>query len=347
MTRWRWTRYSVAMALLAGCSNPAGVALISGCTSSQSARVDFRTTASLEGVTTVDVETRNGAIEIRTDPAVPEADIRGTKSAGGITKEEAETNAAEIEIVARTDPARPEVLQIKAVFPGVTNRNQGVSFAITLPPTLKVDLKTANGGIITSGRTEQVLAEASNGPVRLSKVQGNVTAKTTNGPISAEEIEGNLELTSSNGGITLENVRTPLLHARTSNGRIRGSNVEARGPVTLESSNGPIEAELAQLPEQPAVRLHTSNAPINLGLPATVKATLTAGTSNARVHASLGEAKTSDVQSEARSFRATLNGGGGRIEVESSNGPINVKTVPASRPARASLSSRIWKRILG
>lgn len=347
MRRVHWVRYSVIVALLAGCSNHAGVVLISGCDNTQTARIDFHTTAGLDGIASVAVETRNGQIEIKSDPAVSEADVRGTKIAGGKTKEEAEANAAEIQIVAKRDESRPDLLRIAAVFPLANNRQQGASFVLTLPPSLKLDLKTSNGSIAATGSQAGLQANTSNGAVRLTEVSGDTTAQTSNGAITARGVSGNARLTTSNGGIELESLRAGELYAQTSNGRIRAQDIEVAGAVTFRSSNGSIDASLAKLAETPEVTVESSNASVHLEVPDNVKAVLSAHTSNAGVHTELGSAKTGDISADSRHFRAAINGGGGKIDVHSSNGSVTIKAVPATRPAQTSLGSRVWKRLIG
>ena len=55
-------------------------------------------------------------------------------------------------------------------------------------------------------------------------------------------------------------------------------------------------------------------------------------TSNGQIHGNLKNVTVKDFESSRDSQRATLNAGGGSVEIESSNGSLTLQTSPATRP---------------
>lgn len=182
-------------------------------------------------------------------------------------------------------------------------------------------------------------ARTSNGPVVLESLEGSGRATTSNGRIQGWDLTGEWTLRTSNGAVELDRVNGAMA-ARTSNARIRVSGL--RGRADVETSNGQIDAEVGE-PQEGAplvlrssngsislkmnrwarnpVRIQTSNASITLALPEGVSADLRASTTNGRV--------TSDYEVSARDFgknrlEGRLGGGGERIELTTSNGPVRI-----------------------
>jgi DUF4097 and DUF4098 domain-containing protein YvlB len=182
-------------------------------------------------------------------------------------------------------------------------------------------------------------ARTSNGQIVLESLEGSGKATTSNGKIQAWDLNGEWALRTSNGGVELDRA-SGAVTARTSNGRVRVSGL--RGRADVETSNGQIDAEIAEPAEgaplvfrssngsisvklnrwaRNPLRIQTSNASITLALPEGVSADVRAATSNGRV--------TSDYEVTARDFgknrlEGRLGGGGERIELTTSNGPIRI-----------------------
>ena len=104
------------------------------------------------------------------------------------------------------------------------------------------------------------------------------------------------------------------------------------GAPILRTSNGRIELRLAAVPAEPEIRAISSNGRVRVELPETVKATLRMRTSNGRVHADLTGATVEEVETDRTRFRARLNGGGGSIEIASTNDSVTFRTTRAGGP---------------
>jgi DUF4097 and DUF4098 domain-containing protein YvlB len=185
-----------------------------------------------------------------------------------------------------------------------------------------VHARTSNGGIEAADLHGASRLETCNGGIRLAGADGVVVATTTCGGISLSDVAHDVTAVTSNGGIELERVGRNKVEARTSNARIRA--VDTRGTLRLDSSNGPIELRTRTLPAEPDVHVATSCGSVRVELPASVRAGVHLRTSNARIRTDLAAAGISDLRTDRDSVRSQLNGGGGgRIEVTTSNGTVD------------------------
>jgi hypothetical protein len=326
------------------------------------ARIEFEKTTDFRGLTEAVVETRNGLIDVRSDLNAQDVQVRGIKSADGRNPAEARAHAEQIAIEVRRDPDRPERLCIAARLPAEEKWHCGASFSVVLPASIALQLKTSNGQVAVTGPCRAVHIETNNGRVNVSNVAGDVYARTTNHPadiinvdgnvdvqtsnarikldevhggvygrtshgvITAWNITGDLDLLSCDAAIEMERVGVARIKAVTSNGRIRA--LQTRGNATLETTNGPIEVRAASVPDNPVVRVTSTNGPVRVELPGTLKARLKMRTTNAEVHADLKGVAVKDLESGQDFLSATLNGGGGSVDIESTNAPVTFQALP-------------------
>jgi hypothetical protein len=130
-----------------------------------------------------------------------------------------------------------------------------------------------------------------------------VRSRTTNGEITASALAGRLVATTTNGAITGRNLA---------------------GGIDARAVNGSVAIDLRSLGDDP-VDLRTVNGTMQLTLPATAKANVTANCRNCAVDVStimlelIGEQRKTPTR-----VRGRLNGGGTPIELSTTNGPIRV-----------------------
>lgn len=308
----------VAVGLLAGCGWRGG-----------SSRVEtgFHQKADLQGVSLVVVETQNGRIDVRCNGSGGEADIAGDKYVRASSREVARQRLDQIQIEAQREADKPEVLRIKASIPKFPDGSAGANFQISLPANLALRLRTSNGSVAAAGARGDVDVRTSNGPVEVEAIEGNLEARTSNAQVIARRIAGDVRAVSSNGDIDIEACGRQCVVARTSNARIRA--IDPRGEVTLVSSNGPVELRAPSLASEPQIRIETSNAHVQVEVPRHVRAALDLNTTNARIRADLSGAQVADREDGDDALSAILNGGGGRIDAETSNGPVHFKLIEA------------------
>jgi hypothetical protein len=123
-----------------------------------------------------------------------------------------------------------------------------VDYEITLPPTVRVRLKTVNGPVDVEGLATDLQARSVNGPLDIRDVRGEVRAQTVNGPIHVtfEGVppDGHHEMKTVNGGISIAIPRQAggRLTATTVNGSIdcdRPLDVTIKKKRHLEGRLGP------------------------------------------------------------------------------------------------------------
>jgi hypothetical protein len=76
-----------------------------------------------------------------------------------------------------------------------------VSFTVTVPDNVSVQLHSVNGAVTVRDIGSHVLAETVNGSVTVRNVAGNISAETVNGSITAESRGGRINAETVNGSI--------------------------------------------------------------------------------------------------------------------------------------------------
>jgi len=183
---------------------------------------------------------------------VTEIEVEAEITARAATVEQAETLLEQISIErTETDQGAEIVANIPRGVHG------GVSFNVTVPIEMAMNLETSNGSIEVTGVNGNVRCDTSNGSVRVIDCRGPVDVKTSNGKIGLEgESLANIRARTSNGSVQLAGNLEPGSHEiQTSNGSIQ---VELSGtPVTViaTTSNGSITANGQKLKKGEAITL--------------------------------------------------------------------------------------------
>ena len=139
-----------------------------------------------------------------------------------------------------------------------------------------------------------------------------------------------VDLRTVNGGVSVTGLSGEI-HARTTNGGVKGIGLVID---RLEASavNGGIEIELASpLDTSDTVELETVNGGVELGLPSESKATIAARAVNGGVRAAEELGVTSESENNEftgrRRLNGTMNGGGARVNVSTTNGGVRILRV--------------------
>jgi hypothetical protein len=158
-------------------------------------------------------------------------------------------------------------------------------------------------------------------PPRMSGLSGHEiewTIKVPKGVI--------VDLRTVNGGVRIDRLQGEV-HAKTTNGGVKGSDVAA---TILEASsvNGGIEISFATvLDANASVDLETVNGGVEISLPSASKATITARAVNGGVQVNdLDLQRTSEPSSYElkRRLEGTLNGGGAKVNISTTNGGVRI-----------------------
>lgn len=144
-------------------------------------------------------------------------------------------------------------------------------------------------------------------------------ASSKNGSVEVRDLGARARLETQNGSITAKGVAGPL-EAESNNGSIKAYDVQ--GAVQAETTNGSIKAEIDGTDLGDDMRIKTTNGSIELRLDASVAASIDARTKNGSVSSDF-EGGVQDRR--RRTLDLDLNGGGPRVELESSNGSIRVR----------------------
>lgn len=127
-----------------------------------------------------------------------------------------------------------------------------------------------------------------------------------------------VDLRNVNGRVELAGLEGEV-HARTVNGGIEGRGL-AVSALEASTTNGGVDVEItAPLGADGAVSLESVNGGVALSIPEASRASVTARVTNGGVHVSGLELQLTGEQSRRR-LEGTLNGGGTRVRLETTNG---------------------------
>ena len=135
-----------------------------------------------------------------------------------------------------------------------------------------------------------------------------------------------LDLRTTNGGVRVNNLPNEI-HAKTTNGGVRGDNINP-SVVDMRAVNGGIELALsAPLDTADSVEMETVNGGVTLTMPSESKATIEARCVNGGVHVDGLEISKDEQGSDferKRRLNGTMNGGGGRVKMSTTNGGVHL-----------------------
>jgi len=138
-----------------------------------------------------------------------------------------------------------------------------------------------------------------------------------------------VDLRTTNGGVRLNNLSNDI-HAKTTNGGVKGVNITA-GLIDASAVNGGVEFELASpLDATDSVEMETVNGGVELSLPTESKATIAARCVNGGVRVEgleiAREEQGNDFERRRR-LNGTMNGGGAKVNMSTTNGGVRLSRV--------------------
>ena len=310
--------------MLASVAMTIGILVTSGCSAVRGGGVqatrEFTMTAPWADYERVIVHSRNGGVDLVVAD-VPGIEIDGKLHVRGLTQAEAEANLDRLEVLAEADPLSAATFRVELKVPvDLKQKSSGASFRIKVPKACAAEIDTSNGSIHVERLAGTIVLGTSNGAVHAADIDGNLDIDTTNGRVQLDDIRGDADADTSNGAVTIEKI-TGKCDVRTSNGSI--AIADARGNIRADTSNGGIRVD-ASPPADGVVLLDTSNASIKLTLPAAIAAELDLDTSNGTVRVDFGDIPKEIRRQSKTRVNATVNGGGGRIRADTTNGSITV-----------------------
>lgn len=158
-----------------------------------------------------------------------------------------------------------------------------------------------------------------------------------NGGFSGHEIEWTVkipkgltvDLRTVNGGVRLNGLSGDIM-AKTTNGGVQGTNI-VPGQIEAQSVNGGVTFELAApLDATDSIQLETVNGGAELSMAQESKATITARCVNGGVHVDgldISKESQSNEFEKRRRLNGTMNGGGARVTLSTTNGGIRLNKI--------------------
>jgi hypothetical protein len=181
-------------------------------------------------------------------------------------------------------------------------QSSDIRFRIKVPTRFRPKIITSGGDVSIAGVEGNVWGETSGGTLRFNSINGDVYGETSGGDIKADDIVGAVKVSTSGGEVVLLRV----------NGKIFG-----------ETSGGNIEARLLGANE--GVHLETSGGNVSVYLQKDVAADLQASTSGGSVKCDLPVMVMGKISEDE--IHGKINGGGNRIELSTSGGNINIRSL--------------------
>ena len=158
-------------------------------------------------------------------------------------------------------------------------------------------------------------------PPRLSGFSGHEIEWTIKVPKGVT-----VDLRTINGGVRLNGLSGEI-HAKTTNGGVRGENIVASS-IEASAVNGGIEFRFdSPLDSTDTLQLETVNGGVTLELPSESKATIAARCVNGGVHVDgldIQKEEQSNDFDRRRRLNGTMNGGGARVTMSTTNGGIHL-----------------------
>jgi hypothetical protein len=238
--------------------------------------------------------------------------VRGTKHA---------SRQAALRAIRIDASGNPSDVRLRADSPS-PNCNCGVSFTVSVPRKTRLDnVSTSNASLRIESIEGRARLRTSNGEIRLYDISGEVQATTSNAGIEAQKLTGPAILRTSNGRIRGDNLRGGL-EATTANSSIdvTVSEADPARPLILNSSNGAITLSLLTWKAN-EIRATTSNASVNIFLPAALNALVRASTSNGSIHT---DYEVTSSHFSKTSLDGRIGQGGAPISAHTSNGNVRI-----------------------
>lgn len=198
--------------------------------------------------------------------------------------------------------------------------NYDVRIEVMIPKNYNTDIETSGGDISIAELKGDNNLHTSGGDVKLNNTEGELFVQTSGGDIRLDYQNGRSNLSTSGGDITVVKAYGDL-KASTSGGDI---NIESsNGKIYAKTSGGDIE--LTYEGSNKGIEARTSGGRIHAKLPSVFKANVFLETSGGDIESNFDNSRTNKVTRS--SYKAEYNGGGEKLNLETSGGDIIVDQI--------------------
>ncbi len=256
LRKWSCRRNILLWLIIVGC-----LTVVSGCGFDSTFRASKELTLQMKHMpgSPLEVESRNGSVEVIADAMVKEVSVKAVLTCRGSSQSEADQRLADSRLIAERGVSGK--LVIKPIFSTQSRSGDGAKITVRLPDADGVKVNTSNGRVSISGTSGEVYVDTSNGRVNVLDHQGKVHIDTSNGSVQVTGAVGPLFVDTSNGSVEAHDVT---------------------GKTTIDTSNGSITFSLSDSINTP-IHLDTSNASITAEIDSAFSGTIRLDTSNGRV----------------------------------------------------------------
>lgn len=288
--------------------------MLSGCIGDfERVQQDFHYSYAMQPGGHLDVETRNGSIDI-VGWDRNSIDVSGTKYA---------PDSSELQEVRVKVDVNGNVASITTETPGGVWGNYGANYTIHLPSNTVVSrARSTNGRISAEDLTGGGTLNSTNGRISLNRDNGNFDVHTTNGSIEFEDCSGSERAETTNGSLR-GTLKAGAFDVHSVNGPVDFtlSKPQADQELRASTTNGSIQVTLDQFAGNP-MHLETTHGSITLRLPHDTDARLDARTTVARI---TSELPISAEESDRHELRGQLGKGGPSISAQTTTGSIRIE----------------------
>ena len=279
------------------------------------ARADFHYSYALEPGGRLDLDNRNGSVDIAGwDRNTIE--VSGTKlapSEDGLREITIRVNASGNSASIRTEEPQDFL-----------HGSYTVRYTIRVPSRISLgDVHTTNGGVSIEDLDGGGRVTSTNGRISMARDTGDYNVQTTNGTIEMEECAGSERAQTVNGTLR-GRLKAGALEGHSTNGSIDFTIVKPMDgqPVRLSTVNGGITLTLAEFHDN-AITAETTHGSVTLRLPGDTNARISALSTLSRISNSFSAS--SIEESSHHHFQGQLGSGGPLISATTTTGSIHLE----------------------
>ncbi len=255
-------------------------------------------------VGSLDIDALAGDITIVVDPAEQVMRITAIRRATSRSQSRAEDAVGLIEVgirVAESDP--PHVFVDVDAPPDDEDTSYEAEFEISIPSGMLIDINSERGNVRVTGNEGEVSVRVRrSGSITIAEQSGDVIARTGAGSVSVDTADGDIEIVTTDG---------------------RVSAMTGLGSVEVENTTGDIDITASPVLRGAVIASSVSGG-ISVLVPFEFAADLFMATQAGNLGFDFAGFDTEDVNVdfERRQVTATLNGGGGEIDMQSQFGDV-------------------------
>ncbi|MGA2091915.1 MAG: M56 family metallopeptidase [Sedimentisphaerales bacterium] len=267
-------------------------------------------------------EIADGTITV-TGGSGTECKVTAKIKTGASTAGEAEELAKQVKVYLKQETGK---LTVVTEEPN-DNKNRCISIdlAVTVPRKASLQCRLADGQLTCSNLEGNLTAELADGNADITKLAGDLSIKIADGKIRCADSKGSLDLQVSNGKIQIENMEfTAKCNITLSDGEMILENIRGKAHYEMEISDG--KAKVAYAGDADGVghvEIAVADGSIEFIGPANMNAKIEAEVRDGDIKTGLALPVKRELG--GASVDGTLGTGEGHIELEVSNGTIELR----------------------